>query len=481
MARWFNIGGSCNPMKVPLGLQVFLGACASLGVCALIAGYVLLGLEASFGWWCLRLGEMTGMLRFVPLCCGVVLGTTVSWGARRLRDKKAIPVSLCLAWMSGAVVALILSSVGVRHYRTCIHEGWRWARGVAHVTSVEMQTLPGCNRTLWRFHYAYRVGNVEHVGVHDAYYDIRKLQGPKIRNLKAKGGERMKDAVMLFYDRNDPKRSALSHWVGLPNEVTTARTVSLILVVLLSCVIFWQLIGKVDARCAVDCCASAAFSAEQVPLQRPYALPVLVALAAYALGAGAYGALFWNCGDPTFGNGASWFGPYSSGLFGILCATAGSALWPKAIISFRRGEKKIVVAANEGQCRWTNVALLLAVSLSAVAILILVGVCYTLLVGLASFEVLVDQIALFVALGLSAAVVVGVVGLCLFRFCGDARRELQGRDMTVKRYFVRLFLHMAIVVVVGLLGYLSLNCTFCAKVFGPELRHVWSSVLKLGN
>lgn len=468
-----------EPMKMPLGLQVFLGACASLGMCAVIAGYVLLFLEASFGWWCLRFGAVTGMLRFVLLLVCIVLSATVQWGARRIRDKKAIPISLCLAWMSGAVVALILSSVGVRHYRACIREGLCRTRGVAHVTSVETQALPGFNRTLWRFHYAYRVGDVEHVGVHDAYYDIRKLQGAVIRNLKAKGGERMKDAVLLFYDRNDPKRSELSRWVRVPDKVTTVRAVSLILVVLLTCVIFWQLIGKVDARCAVDGDEPAAFPAEQVPLQRPYVLPALVALAAYALGAGAYGALFWNCGDPMLGKGASWFGPYSSGLFGILCATAGSALWPKAIISFRRGEKKAVVAVNEGQCRWTNVALLLAVSLSAVAILILAGVCYTLLVGLASIEVLVDQIALFAALGLSAAFAVGVVGLCLFRFCGDARRELQGRDLTVKRYFARLFLHMAIVVVVGLLGYLILNCAFCAKVFGPELRNVWSSVLKL--
>lgn len=464
--------------KIPLGLQVFLGTCTSLGVCALIAVYVLLGLEASFGWWCLRFGTVTGMLRFVPLCVCVVLCATVGWGARRIRDKKAIPISLCLAWMSGAVVAVILSSVAVRHYKSCIREGWRLARGVAHVTSVETQALPGFNRTLWRFHYTYRVGEVEHAGTYDFSYDLRKYQGPAIRHLKAKYGERMKDAVLVFYDRNDPKRSVLAHKVQVPDDVTGVRAVSLILVVLLTCVIFWQLIEKVDARRAVDGDESAAFPAEQFPLQRPYALPVLVALASYALGAGAYGTLFWDCGDPTLGKGASWFGQYSSGLFGILCATAGSALWPKAIISFRRGEKKAVVAENGDQCSWANVALLLAVSVLSVVLLLFVVICYTLLFGLASINALFDQVVLFAALGLSAAFVVGVAGLCLFRFCGVARRELLGRGLTVKRYFVRLFRHMAIVGVVGMLGYLILNCAFCAKVLGPELRHVWSSVLE---
>lgn len=466
-----------NFPKMPLGLQVFLGTCASLGVCALVAAFVLIRAEASFGWWCLRFGAVTGILNFVPLCVFVVLYAIFVWGALTIRTKKAIPISLCLAWMSGAVAAVILSSVGVRHYESCIREGWRRARGVAHVTSVETQALPGFNRTLWRFHYTYRVGGVERAGTYDIYYDLRKYQGPAIRRLKAKYGERMKDAVLVFYDRNDPKRSALSHWGRVPDGVTTARAVGLTLVVLLTCVIFWQIIGKVDARCAADCGASAAFAAEQIPLQRPYALPVLVALAAYALGAGAYGALFWNCGDPTLGHGAIWFGQYSSGLFGILCATAGSALWPKAIVSFRRGEKKSVDAENRNQCRWAYVALLLIVSLIVVAMLVFVAVCYVLLVGLASVDVMLEQIALFAAIGLSAAFMVGAAGLCLFRFCGDARRELIGRGLTVKRYFVRLFWHMAIVVAVGLFGYLFLNCAFCAKALGPELRHVWSSVL----
>lgn len=469
-------------LKMPMGLQVLFGVCVSLGVCALIAVYALLGTEASFGWWCLRLGAVTGMLRFVPLCVCVVLCSIVGWGARRIRDKKAIPISLCLAWMSGAVAAVILSSVGVRHYESCIREGWRLARGVAHVTSVETQTLPGINRTFWRFHYTYRVGDVEHAGRYDIHYDLRKYQGPVIRNLKAKYGERMKDAVLVFYDRNDPKRSVLSRWVRVPDVVTTVRAVSLILVVLLTCVIFCQLIVKVDAWRAVDSGASAASPAEQMPLQRPYALPVLVALAAYALGAGAFGALFWNCGDPTLGKGVSWFGQYSSGLFGILCATAGSALWPKAIISFRRGEKNAVDvedvdAGTEDQCRWGNVALLLAISLLAVTMLVFVAVCYTLLVGPASIDVILDQTVLFMSIGLSAAFVVGVAGLCLFRFSEDARREILGRGLTMKRYFVRLFRQMVIVAVVGFLGYLILNCAFCAKVLGVELRHVWAAVL----
>ena len=439
--------------------------CAVLALCAMIAALILCRVDAAFGWACQYWIPVQGLI--VVGFCSFGLATVLIriFIFKVLPALKALPLVVHFVWYGGVIVAVLLSATGVRHYRSLCDEGSRWVPSVGTVTSVETRRMSDRGWMAWKLHYTYQVDGVDYVGSEISYFDLRLHQCAAVRNMKAKDGRPMKDPVRVFYDPNNPSRSAMMRWVGVPDGVEIALIASLFLFGLYSLYFFWRIIQCLSDRWGVED-RSAVVPCDIGPnfVGMPFALPLLVALAAYLGGMCAYGMLFWNCGDPALGGRMAWFGQYGACLFGTLCATAGSALWPRNVLTIRLRSSQANVWKGAGKKTLDVTSVKLTVVSLALVLLVVVGCMFASLVVdvvAGPDNAVVVQLGLFAALGLSAAFVMGAVGLGLYRFYPSVRHEFAMRGMTLKRFLGRMFAHMSVVALLGFLGYELLCYVVC--------------------
>ena len=448
-------------------LLLTLTVCSSLGLCLLLAAWLFCRIDPTFGWMCQEWVPVQAIIT-VGLCFTFAATLAISLFLFKIfAIARKMAISYHLALYVGVIAAVALSATSLRHYRSQYVERRRLSDGVGTVTSVETRILSDRGWKAWKFHYTYQVAGVDYFGSDISYFDLRRHQCAALRNAKTSDGQLMKSPVHVFYNPDHPEKSAMYRWTSVPSEVEAALTVSLILFGLYSLFLCWRFVGFVSQRWNAEARSGQLSSpAEQEFVRSPYALPVLVALTAYGCGTYVFGLNFGDCGDPAMGGYPSWFGRYGACLFGAMCATAGSALWPKDIISFSLGK----VSFGKAQAKTTSAELemlkdpvcLKQVMMLMVAFVMVSTGCFlaslnAAVVVMGADNVPLYQMGMFVALWLSAVFVLGTLGVFLYRFCPVFGRELALRRMTLSRWVGRMLVHAAIVALAGFVVYHALN------------------------